>query len=98
MSMSLPLLPGLVSGSRRSLTIGCEERLLTIIVLRSLFLLGHSTDRAPVEPLRLQMNFLTLLSIVWVTRIHGLARRGKRAENSLSSSRSVEPYWFCMAW
>ena len=56
-------LPGLGSESRRSLAIGSDGWLLTIIVLQSLFLAGPSTDRAPVGTLRLQMNFLTLLSL-----------------------------------
>jgi hypothetical protein len=52
--MSSPSLPGLVSGSPRSLIIGLGGSLLNIIILRSWFLAGLSTDRA-------QMNFLTLL-------------------------------------
>ena len=44
--MSLQSLPGLGSGSPRSLTIGSDGWLLTIIVLRSSFLAGPSTDRA----------------------------------------------------
>ena len=47
--MSFRSLHGPVSGSPRSLTIGSDGWLLTIIVLRSLFLAGPSTDRAPVE-------------------------------------------------
>ncbi len=60
--MSLQSLPGLVSGSPRSLTIGSDGWLLNIIVLRSSFLAGPSTDRAPVGALRPQMNFLMPLS------------------------------------
>jgi hypothetical protein len=59
--MSSQSLPGLVSGSRRSLTIGSGEWLLNIIVLRSSFLAGPCTDRAQVGALRPQKNFLTLL-------------------------------------
>ena len=47
MSTSLQSLPGLVSESRRSSTIGSDGWLLNIIVLRSSFLAGPSTDRAP---------------------------------------------------
>src|SRR5580692_343877 len=63
--MSLRLLHGPVSGSPRSLTIGSDGWLLTNIVLRSLFLVGPSTDRAAVGRLRPQMNFLTRLGTAW---------------------------------
>jgi len=43
-------------------------------------------------------NFLTLLSLGLVTRIHGSERRGGRAKDWRSSSHIVEPYWFWMAW
>ena len=56
--MSLRLLPGLVSGSPRWLTIGSDRWLLNIIVLRSLFLVGPSTDRAAVGRLRSADEFL----------------------------------------
>src|SRR5580704_2371909 len=96
--MSLQSLPGLGSESRRSLTIGSDGWLLTIIVLQSLFLVGPSTDRAPVGTLRPQMNFLMLLSLGLAIQIHGSERRGRKARDSPSSSRIVEPYWFWMAW
>ena len=66
--------------------------------LQSLFLAGPSTDRAPAETLRPQMNFLMRLSIGLEIQIHGSERRGRRARDSRSSSRIVEPYWFSMAW
>ena len=66
--MSLQSLPGLGSESQRSSTIGSDGWLLNIIVLRNSFLAGPSTDRAPVEVLRQQMNFLTRLSLVWRSR------------------------------
>ena len=92
MSTSLQSLPGLVSGSPRSLTIGSGGWPLNIIVLRSSFLAGPSTDRAPVGALRPQMNFLMLLSLGLVIQIHGSERRGRRAKDWRSSSRIVEPY------
>src|SRR5208282_1651334 len=79
-------------------TIGSEGWLLTTIVLQSLFLVGPSTDRAAVETLRPQMNFLMRLSTGLEIQIHGSARRGRRARDSRSSSRIVEHYWFWMAW
>ena len=96
--MSLQSLPGPGSGSPRSSTIGSDGWLLNIIVLRSSFLAGPSTDRAPVEALRPQMNFLTLLSLGLEIQIHGSERRGRRAKDWRSSSRIVEPYWFWTAW
>ena len=60
--MSLQSLPGLASGSPRSLTIGSDGWPLNSIAGRSSFLVGPSTDRAPVGTLRLQMNFLMRLS------------------------------------
>src|SRR6202163_2165870 len=96
--MSLRSLPGPVSGSRRSLTIGSDRWLLTIIVLQSLFLVGPSTDRAAVGRLRPQMNFLMRLSLGLEIQIHGSERRGRKAKDWRSSSHIVEPYWFWMAW
>ena len=98
MSMSLRLLHGPVSGSPRSLTIGSDGWLLNIIVLRSSFLAGPSTDRAPVGTLRPQMNFLMRLSLGLEIQIHGSERRGRRAKDWRSSLRIVEPYWFWMDW
>ena len=97
-SMSLQSLPGPVSGSPRSSTIGSDGWLLNIIVLRSSFLAGPSTDRAAVGTLRPQMNFLTRLSLGLEIQIHGSERRGRRAKDWRSSSRIVEPCWFWMAW
>jgi hypothetical protein len=43
-------------------------------------------------------NFLTLLSLGLATQIHGLAQRGRRANDWQSVSPIVEPYWFWMGW
>src|SRR5260370_42507949 len=96
--MSLQSLPGLGAGSPRSLTNGSDGWLLIIIVPRSLFLVGPSTDRAAVGRLRPQMNFLRRLSLGLETQIQGSERRGRRAKDWRSSLRIVEPYWFWMAW
>src|SRR5208282_6250980 len=96
--MSLRLLHGLVSGSPRSLTIGSDGWLLTIIVPQSLFLAGPSTDRAPVGRLRQRMNFLMRLSLGLEIQINASERGGRRARDSRNSSRIVEPYWFWMVW
>src|SRR5271166_4076441 len=98
MSTLLQSLPGLASGNPRSLTIGSDGWLLNIIVLRSSFLAGLSTDRATVEALRRPMNSLMRLSLGLAIQIHGSGRRGTRARDSRSSSRISEPYWFWMAW
>src|SRR6202047_766201 len=98
MSTSLQLLPGLVSESPRSLTIGSDGWPLTIIVLQSLFLVGPSTDRAAVGTLRLRMNFLMRLSTGLEIQIHGSERLGRKARDWQSSSRIVEPCLFWMAW
>jgi len=55
-STSLPSLRGPGSESPHSSTIGFDGWLLNIIVLRSLFLAGLSTDRAPVGRLHPRMN------------------------------------------
>src|SRR5690348_11270757 len=96
--MSLPSLPGLGSVSPRSLTIGSDGWLLNIIVLRSLFLVGPSTDRAAVGRLRPRTNFSIQLSLGLVIRIHGSELHGRRARDLRSSSRIVEPYWFWTVW
>src|SRR6266481_7563434 len=96
--MSFRLLHGPVSGNRHSLTIGSDGWLVTIIVLPSLFMVGPSTDRAAVEALRRQTNFLTRLSLGLEIQIHGSELRGRRAKDWQSSSRIVEPYWFWTAW
>src|SRR5271166_1569625 len=98
MSTSLQSLLGLGSESPRSSIIGSEGWLLTIIVLQSSFLVGPSTDRAPVLTLRLRMNFLTPLSVGLEIQIHGSERRGRKAKDSRSSSPNAEPYWFWTAW
>src|SRR5215475_10835390 len=98
MSTLLQSLPGLVSESPRWSIIGSDGWRLNGIALRSSFLAGRSTGRGPVEVLRLQMNFLTLLSVGLVTRIHGSERPGRRAKDWRSSSRIAEPYWFWMVW
>src|SRR6266446_1236248 len=98
MSTSLQLSHGPVSGSPRSSTIGSDGWLLNIIVLRSLFSAGPSTDRAAVGTLRPQMNFLMRLSLGLEIPIPASERRGRRAKDWRSSSRIVEPYWFWMAW
>jgi hypothetical protein len=51
--MSLQSLPGPVSGSPLSLTIGFEDSLLNITVLRSWFLAGPFIDKAPAVTTRL---------------------------------------------
>src|SRR5580704_15696506 len=96
--MSLRSLPGPVSGSPRSLTIGSDGWLLTTIVVQSLFLAGPSTGRAAVGRLRPQINFLMRLSFGLEIQIHGSERHGRRVNDWQSSSRTVEPYWFWMAW
>src|ERR1700675_2638641 len=98
MSTSLQLLHGPVSGSPRSSTIGSDGWLLHIIVLRSLFSAGPSTDRAAVGTLRPQMNFLMRLSLGLEIQIHGSERCGRKARDLRGSSRIVEPCWFWMAW
>jgi serine/threonine protein kinase len=44
------------------------------------------------------MNLFTRLSLGLVIQIHGWEGRGRKARDSRSSSRIVEPYWFWMAW
>src|SRR6516165_1905386 len=96
--MSLRLWPGLVSGSRRSLTIGSDGWLLTIIVLRSLFLAGPSIGRALAGALRPLMNSLTLLLIGLAIQIHGSEQPGQRARDWRNSSHIVEPCLFWTVW
>src|SRR5215831_4858931 len=93
-STSLPSLPGLVSGSPRSLTIGSGGWLLNSIALPNSFMAGPSTGRAPVGALRQQMNFLTRLLLGLEIQIHGSERGGRRAKDWRSSSRIVERYSF----
>src|SRR5580692_7321805 len=96
--MSLRSLPGLGSVSPRSLTIGFDGWLLRITVLRSSFLVGPFTGKAPAEILHGTMNLFTRLSLGLVIQIHGSEGLGRKARSSRSSSRIVEPYWFWMAW
>src|ERR1700722_14629780 len=96
--MSLQSLLGPVSVSPRWSTIGSGGSPLRIIVLRSSFLAGPFTDRAPAETLHPQMNFLMLLSLGLEIQIHGSVPPGRKAKDWRSSSRIVEPYWFWMAW
>src|SRR5271165_345198 len=97
-STLLRLLPGPGSENPRWSTIGSDEWLLNIIVLRNSFLAGPFTDRAAVGALRPQMNFLTLLSLGLEIQIHGLERRGRRAKDWQSSSRIAEPCLFWTVW
>src|ERR1700704_4324560 len=96
--MSLQSLPGPVSESRRSSTIGSVEWPLSVIVLRNSFLAGPSIARAPAETLHPPMNFLTLPSLGLEIQIHGLEPRGRRARDLRSSSHIGEHYWFWTAW
>src|SRR5271165_2993594 len=90
MSTSLPLLHGLGLESPRSSIIGFVGWLLITIVLRSLFLVGPSTDRAAVGTLRQQMNSLMRLSTGLEIQIYGSERLGRKARDWRSSSRNVE--------
>src|ERR1700729_3784830 len=92
------IMHGLGSGSRRSLIIGSDGWLLTNIVARSSFSAGPSIGRVLVGTLHPQMNFLMRLSLGLEIRILGWERPGKRAQDSRSSSRIVEPCLFWMAW
>src|ERR1700740_1866287 len=91
-------LPGLVSESPHSLTIGSDEWLLNIIVLRSWFLAGLSTGRGPHGVRLPRINLSTRLEHGSEIQIHGSERRGRKAKGWRSSSHIVEPYWFWMAW
>src|SRR5580692_7312698 len=95
--MSLRSLPGLGSVSPASLTIGFDGWLVRITVLRSSFLAGPFTDKAPAETLGPLMNLFTRLSLGLVIQIQGWEGHGRKARDSRSSSRIVEPYWFWMA-
>src|SRR6516164_8005672 len=85
-STSLQSLLGAVSESPHSSTIGFDVWLLNTIVLRNWFLAGPSIDRVRVGALRPPMNSLMLLSLGLAIQIHGLARRGRRANDWQSSS------------
>src|SRR6516225_4052161 len=96
--MLLRSLPGLVSGSPHWSTIGFEEWLLNVIVLRSSFLAGPFTDRAAAGRLPLRTNFLTLRSLGLAIQIHESEQSGRRVRDWRSSSRIVEHYWFWTVW
>src|SRR6516165_124733 len=96
--MSLQSLPGLGSESPHSSIIGVEGWLLNTIAPRSSSLAGPFTNRAVVERLRRRMNFLMPLSLGLEIQTHKSERLGRKARDSRSSSRIVEPYWFWMAW
>src|ERR1700730_14650013 len=96
--MSLPSLPGPVSGNPRWLTIGSGGWLLNITDPPSSSLAGPSTDRAPVGSPRPQTNFLKRLWLGLEIPIHESERRGRRAKDWPSSSRVVEAYWFWTVW
>src|SRR6516162_3303969 len=97
-STSLPSLRGLGSESPRSSTIGCDGWLLSIIVLRSWFLAGLFTDRAPVGALRPQMNFLTPLFTGLAIQTHGWEQHGRKAKDWRGWLDIVEPCCFWTAW
>src|SRR5580693_8682455 len=96
--MSLQSLPGLVSGSRRSSTIGSDGWLLNIMVLRNLFLAGLSIDRVPVGALHPLMNFSTSLLVGLAIQILKSEPHGERAKDWRNSSHIVEPSWFWTVW
>src|SRR5215468_6623326 len=98
MSTSLPSLPGPGPENLRSLTIGSDEWLLDSIVLRNSYLAGLSTGRAPGRRLRPPMNSLTLLSLGLEIQIHGSGRRGRRAKDWRSSSRTIGLCWYWTVW
>jgi serine/threonine protein kinase len=66
------------------------------LVLQSLFLVGPSTDRAPVGTLRRPMNFSMRPWFGSAIQIQKSARHGRRAKDWRSSSEIVGHYWFSM--
>src|SRR6202011_5403389 len=96
--MSFRSLHGQGLGSPRSSIICSDGWRPNITVLRSSFLVGPFTDKAPVGALPLQMNFLTRFSLGLEMQIHGSERRGRRAKDWRSSSRIVEPCLFWTGW
>jgi hypothetical protein len=90
--MSLQSSHGLGLGSLRSSTIGSERWRLNSIGLRSSFLAGPFTDKAAAAALRLQMNFLRLLS-TWFgdrdSRIGTAWEKGERLAKLISHRRTV---------
>src|SRR6516164_8329677 len=98
MSTSLQSLPGRVLESPRSSTIGSDGWRLSSIAPPNSYLAGRSTDREPVKALRPGMNFLMRPSVGLEIQIHGSERLGRRARDSRSSSRIVEPCLFWMVW
>src|SRR6516165_2217485 len=92
--MSLPSLPGLEWGNPRSLIIGSGDWLLNGTVLRSWYLVGPSTGRAPAAALRPRTNLLTLPLFGLGTQIQGSGRLGRKVKDWPSSSQIVGPCWF----
>src|SRR6516162_1355817 len=97
-STSLQSLPGLVSESPHSSTIGFDGWQLNTIAPRNSSLAGPFTDRAPAEVLPQQMNFLMPLSLGLAIPIRGSERRGRREKDWPSSMHIVGPYWFWTVW
>src|SRR6516162_2998413 len=97
-STSFRSLPGPVSGSPFWSTIGFEEWLLNIIVLRSSFLAGPFIDRAAVRTPRLRMNSLTPLSTGLEIQTRGSERPGRKVKDWRSWSHIVEPCLFWTVW
>src|SRR5258708_10623069 len=93
-STSLPSLPGLVLGSPHSSTIGFEGWLLNTIAPRSSSLAGPFTDRAPVDVLPQQMNFLMPLSLGLATQILGSGPPGRNSKDWLSPFQIIGRYSF----
>ena len=90
--MSSRSLPGLVSESPRSSTIGFGGWLPNIIALRSSFLAGPSTGRAAAGAPPPQMNFLTLL-FTWFgdpdPRIGTAWEKGERLAKLIAHRRTL---------
>ena len=97
--MSLRLLPGPVSGSRRSSTIGSDGWLLNIIVLREL-VFGWSFYRQGTSGGTSSADeFLdAALHLVWRSRSTDRNGMGEGRKIGEARSRIGEPYWFWMAW
>jgi DNA-directed RNA polymerase specialized sigma24 family protein len=66
--------------------------------MRSSFLAGPFTDKAPAEILHRQTNLLTLLSLGSGIQIHGSERLGRRVSELRNSSLIVEHYYSWMVW
>src|SRR5271157_5320413 len=91
MSTSLQSLPGLGSESPRSSTIGSDGWLLNIIVLRSSFLVGPSTDRAAVGETSSADEFLDV-ALTWFgdpdPRIGTAWKKGERLAKLVAQRRT----------